>query len=136
VDGFAVRRTCKPDCRGAACGAGGVALNVSGVNALPADVVKRMSSCQQSFPAPGRRVLARERIGTARPGSGGTLKTRRDHTAAIIPLNPSLQRVGRGDQKRVRPRRLVVFKLPAYDPVAIAVMGFGIVFAVALALAF
>jgi hypothetical protein len=29
-----------------------------------------------------------------------------------------------------------VFKLPAYDPVAIAVMGFGIVFAVALALAF
>lgn len=47
-----------------------------------------------------------------------------------------LQRVGRGDQKKVRPRRLVVFKLPAYDPVAIAVMGFGIVFAAALALAF
>jgi hypothetical protein len=29
-----------------------------------------------------------------------------------------------------------VFKLPAYDPVGIAVLGFGIVFAVALALAF
>jgi hypothetical protein len=29
-----------------------------------------------------------------------------------------------------------VFKLPAYDPVAIAVMGFGIVFAAALVLAF
>jgi hypothetical protein len=29
-----------------------------------------------------------------------------------------------------------VFKLPAYDPVGIAVMGFGIMFAVALALAF
>jgi len=29
-----------------------------------------------------------------------------------------------------------VFKLPAYDPVGIAVMGFGIMFAVALALVF
>jgi hypothetical protein len=29
-----------------------------------------------------------------------------------------------------------VFKMPAYDPVGIAVMGFGIMFAVALALVF
>jgi hypothetical protein len=29
-----------------------------------------------------------------------------------------------------------VFKLPAYDPVGIAVMGFGIMFAVVLALVF
>jgi hypothetical protein len=96
-----------------------------------------MSYRQQPIPAPWTRGFDRTWAGTARQsGAGVALKNRRDHTAAIIPLNPSLQRVGRGDQKKVRPRRLVVFKLPAYDPVAIAVMGFGIVFAVALALAF
>jgi hypothetical protein len=96
-----------------------------------------MSYRQQPIPAPRARGFDHGWVGAARQASGGVvLKTRRDHTAAIIPLNPSLQRVGRGDQKKVRPRRLVVFKLPAYDPVAIAVMGFGIVFAVALALAF
>jgi hypothetical protein len=91
-----------------------------------------MSYCQRPFPASGPAFST-----SAPPAKAAPLfKTRRDHTAAIIPLNPLLQRVGRGDQKKVRPRRLVVFKLPAYDPVAIAVMGFGIVFAVALALAF
>ncbi len=62
----------------------------------------------------------------------------RDHTAAIFLTNATGRGtgVGRGDQKRVRPRRLAVFKMPAYDPVGLAVLGFGIVFAVALALAF
>ncbi len=97
-----------------------------------------MSYYQQPIPARSAGGLDRKRAGAASLGSGRVLpfKPRRDHTAAIIPLNPLLQRVGRGDHKKVRPRRLVVFKLPAYDPVAIAVMGFGIVFAVALALAF
>jgi len=48
--------------------------------------------------------------------------------------------VGRESEKRgtkkVRSSEAAVFKLPAYDPVGIAVLGFGIVFAVALALAF
>jgi hypothetical protein len=97
-----------------------------------------MSYCQQPILARSGRGLDRNRIGAASQGSGHVFpfKPRRDHTAAIILLNPLLQRVGRGDQEKVSPRRLVVFKLPAYDPVAIAVMGFGIVFAVALALAF
>ena len=97
-----------------------------------------MSSHQQPMPARSARGRDRNLVGAASQGGGRVLpfKPRPDHTAAIIPLNPVLQRVGRGDQKKVRPRRLVVFKLPAYDPVAIAVMGFGIVFAAALALAF
>lgn len=97
-----------------------------------------MSYYQQPIAARSARGLDRKWVGAASLGSGRVLpfKPPRDHTAAIIPLNPALQRVGRGDQKKVRPRRLVVFKLPAYDPVAIAVMGFGIVFAAALALAF
>ena len=41
----------------------------------------------------------------------------------------------RGDQKGST-SEAAVFKLPAYDPVGIAVLGFGIVFAVALALVF
>jgi hypothetical protein len=48
--------------------------------------------------------------------------------------------VGRESEKRgtkkVRSSEAAVFKLPAYDPVGIAVLGFGIVFAVALALVF
>jgi hypothetical protein len=97
-----------------------------------------MGHWQQAIPASAARGFDRKSVGGASQPGGRVLPltNRRDHTAAIIPLNPSKQRVGRGDQKRVRPRRLVVFKLPAYDPVAIAVMGFGIVFAVALALAF
>jgi hypothetical protein len=97
-----------------------------------------MSHYQQAIPARSGRGPDRNRVGAANQGGGRVLpfKPRRDHTAAIIPLNPMPQRVGRGDQKKVQPRRLVVFKLPAYDPVAIAVMGFGIVFAAALALAF
>jgi hypothetical protein len=97
-----------------------------------------MSYYQQPIPARSARGLDRNWVGATRQGGGRVLpfKPPRDHTAAIIPLNPMLLRVGRGDQKKVRPRRLVVFKLPAYDPVAIAVMGFGIVFAAALALAF
>jgi hypothetical protein len=97
-----------------------------------------MSYYQQRIPARSARGLDRNWAGAASRGSGRVLpfKPPRHHTAAIIPLNPMPQRVGRGDQKKVRPRRLVVFKLPAYDPVAIAVMGFGIVFAAALALAF
>ncbi len=97
-----------------------------------------MSYHQEPIPARSARGADRNWVGATSQGSGRVLpfKPPRDHTAAIIPLNPMLQRVGRGDQKKVRPRRLVVFKLPAYDPVAIAVMGFGIVFAVALALAF
>jgi hypothetical protein len=43
---------------------------------------------------------------------------------------------GERGTKKGSTRRLTVFKLPAYDPIAMAVMGFGIVFAVALALAF
>jgi hypothetical protein len=97
-----------------------------------------MSHWQQAIPASAARGFERTWAGGASQRGGRVLPltNRRDHTAAIIVANPTMQRVGRGDQKRVRPRRLVVFKLPAYDPVAIAVMGFGIVFAVALALAF
>jgi hypothetical protein len=97
-----------------------------------------MSYSQQPIPARSSHGPNRKWVGATSHGGGRVLpfKPPRDHTAAIIPLNPVLQRVGRGDQKKVRPRRLVVFKLPAYDPVAIAVMGFGIVFAAALVLAF
>ena len=62
-----------------------------------------------------------------------------DHTAAIFVTNAAELWDGKSGErgtKRVRPRRLAVFKLPAYDPVGIAVLGFGIVFAVALALVF
>jgi hypothetical protein len=101
-------------------------------------VRETMSYHLQPIPARSARGLDRKRAGAASQGSGRVFpfKPRRDHMAAIILLNPLPQRVGRGDQEKVSPRRLVVFKLPAYDPVAIAVMGFGIVFAVALALAF
>jgi hypothetical protein len=102
-----------------------------------------ISYYQQRIPARSACGPDRDWAGAAGRGSGqargGVLpfKPPRHHTTAIIiPLNPMPQRVGRGDHKKVRPRRLVVFKLPAYDPVAIAVMGFGIVFAAALALAF
>ncbi len=103
-----------------------------------------MTRRRQLAGAPGPHRLDRQwrgaagAAGAASPGGSRILpfKAPPDHTAAIILLNPSLQRVGRGGPEKGRPRRLVVFKLPAYDPVAIAVMGFGIVFAVALALAF
>jgi hypothetical protein len=63
----------------------------------------------------------------------------RDHTAAIFITNAVGLWDGsrkRGGPKKVRSSEAAVFKLPAYDPVGIAVLGFGIVFAVALALVF
>jgi len=61
----------------------------------------------------------------------------RDHTAAIFLANARGvgRESGEGTEKGST-SEAAVFKLPAYDPVGIAVMGFGIMFAVALALVF
>jgi hypothetical protein len=67
------------------------------------------------------------------------LAARRDHTAAIIGFEAPEQWDGsrdEGDQKGSTSEAAVFKLLPLYDPVGIAVLGFGIVFAVALALAF
>lgn len=62
----------------------------------------------------------------------------RDHTGAIFLTNATRLWDGSRERgpKKGSTSEAAVFKMPAYDPVGIAVLGFGIVFAAVLALAF
>jgi hypothetical protein len=57
------------------------------------------------------------------------------HTVAFLDAKViGLERVKVGDREGSRFWRLAMFKLPSFDPVSIAVMGFGILLVAALAL--